>query len=56
MTQAFRALEVGARGLDGHLAFMEKSPMRIRAMFGGSLCTLRSGRRVGRGPERPGVW
>ena len=35
MAQAFRALEVGAKGLDGHLAFMEKSPMRIRAMFGG---------------------
>ncbi len=35
MTQAFRALEVGAKGLDDHLAFMENTPKRIRVMFGG---------------------
>ena len=35
MTQAFRALEVGAKGLDDHLAFMETTPKRIRVMFGG---------------------
>jgi uncharacterized protein (DUF427 family) len=35
MTQAFRALEAGAKGLDDHLAFMENTPKRIRVMFGG---------------------
>jgi uncharacterized protein (DUF427 family) len=35
MTQAFRALDSGAKGLDDHLAFMEDTPKRIRVMFGG---------------------
>jgi uncharacterized protein (DUF427 family) len=37
MTQAFRALEVGAKGLDDHLAFMEPSPRRIRVLFAGEV-------------------
>jgi uncharacterized protein (DUF427 family) len=37
MTQAFRALEVGAKGLDGHLAFMEPIPRRVRVMFAGEV-------------------
>jgi uncharacterized protein (DUF427 family) len=35
MTQAFRALEAGPKGLDDHLAFMENTPKRVRVMFGG---------------------
>lgn len=35
MTQAFRALDAGVKGLGGHMAFMEPTPKRIRVMFGG---------------------
>lgn len=35
MTQAFRAFDSGAKGLEDHLAFMEDTPKRIRVMFGG---------------------
>lgn len=35
MTQAFRAIEAGAKGRENHLAFMEPTPKRIRVTFAG---------------------
>ena len=37
MTQAFRAFEAGAKGLDDHLAFMELIPRRVRVLFAGEV-------------------
>jgi uncharacterized protein (DUF427 family) len=37
MTQAFRAFEAGAKGLDDHLAFMEPIPRRVRVLFAGEV-------------------
>lgn len=35
MTQAFRALEAEPLGREGHVAFMEPTPKRVRVTFGG---------------------
>ena len=35
MTQAFRAIDAAPRGRGDHLAFMEPTPRRVRAMLAG---------------------